>query len=93
MCSRFTPDVLFFGREFKSPLLTRWDLSSDDENTQHLTNRSFWAQAYSNLKAVRARVARRYNANRTPHRYMLGDLVMYRKTLLALRHRMLASSY
>jgi len=68
--SKFTPDVLFLGREIKSPLLTRWDLSFDEENMQPVTDQSFWAQAYSNLKAARARVARRYNANRIPHRYV-----------------------
>ena len=81
--SGFTPDKLFLGREIKSPLLSRWDLSSDDGNVQSLTSQSFWADAYANLRAARARVANRYNANRTPHAYKVGDLVMYRKNLVS----------
>jgi hypothetical protein len=81
--SGFTPDKLFLGREIKSPLLFRWDLSSDDGNVQGLTNQSFWADAYANLRAARARVGSRYNANRTPHKYKVGDLVMYSKNLVS----------
>ena len=50
--SKFTPDILFLGREIKSPLITRWDLSSHDEATKGMTSQSFWTQAYCNLKAV-----------------------------------------
>ena len=81
--SGFIPDTLFLGREITSPLLSRWDLSSDNVNAQGLTNQSFWADAYSNLRAARARVASRYNATRTPHKYKIGDLVMYRKNLVS----------
>jgi len=81
--SGFTPDILFLGREIKSPLSSRWDLSSDDVNRQGLTNQSFWADALRNLKAARARVASRYDAKRTPHKYQVGDLVMYRRNLVS----------
>lgn len=50
-----------------------------------MTNQSFWTQAYSNLKAARDKVARRYNANRKPHEYKVGDLVMFRKNLVSLK--------
>ena len=81
--SGFTPDILFLGRKIKSPLSARWDLSSDDVNVQGLTNQSFWADAYSNLRAAHARVASRYNANRILHKYKVGDLVMYTENLVS----------
>ena len=81
--SGFTSDTLFLGREINSPLSARWDLSSNDVDVHGLTNQSFWADAYSNLRADRARVASRYNANRTPHKYKVGDFVMHRKNLVS----------
>ena len=89
----FAPDILFLGREIKSPLLSRWDLSSDGVNVQGLTNQSFWADAYSNLRAARAQVASRYNANRTPHKYKVGDLVMYRKNLVNSKAQNVSSKF
>jgi len=70
-----------------APLSTRWDLSSHDQNTPGVNVHSFWAQAYANLRAARARVARRYDANRTPHKYKLGDLVMYKRNLVSSKAR------
>jgi hypothetical protein len=81
--SKFTPDVLFLGREIKSPLSTRWDLTSHDEATKKMARQTFWTQAYNNLKAARDRVARRYNENRKPHQYKVGDLVMYKRNLVS----------
>ena len=81
------------GREIKSPLLSRWDLSSDDGSVQSLTNQSFWADAYANLRAARARVANRYNANRTPHTYKVGNLVMYRKNLVSSKAQNVSSKF
>jgi len=85
--SKFTPDVLFLGREINSPLSTRWDLSSHDQNTPGVKVQSFWAQAYTNLRAARARVARRYDANRTPHKYKPGDMVMFRRNVVSSKAR------
>ena len=81
--SKFTPDVLFLGREIKSPLSTRWDLTSHDEATKEMTSQTFWTQAYNNLKAARDRVARRYNENRKPHQYKVEDLVMFKRNLVS----------
>jgi len=77
--TRTTPDLLFLGREVKSPLTSRWDftaLGSDGDNSE---NQSFWAQAYQNLKSARNRVAQRYNMNRRPHSFKIGDAVMYKE--------------
>ena len=81
--SKFNPDLLFLGRRTKCPLLSRCDLSSIDERGKPMTNHSFWTQAYINLKAVRDRVARRYNVNHKPHRYKVGDMVMFKKNLIS----------
>ena len=62
---KFTPGVLFLGREIKSPLISRWDLSSHDEAMKGMTSQSFWTQAYGNLKAARDKVARRQIASLT----------------------------
>ena len=37
-----------------------------------------WTQAYENLRKARSKVARRYDANRKPHQYRVGDTVVYR---------------
>ena len=81
--SKFTPDLLFWGSEMKCPLLSRWDLSSSDEAGKPVTNQSVWTQVYINLKAARDRVARRCNVNRKPHRYKVGDMVMFKKNLIS----------
>ena len=75
--TRYTPDVLFLGRELKCTLAVRWDLSpgSDVDNSCH-TNQ-FWTRACSNQLAARKRVAQRFNKGRKPHRYSVGDLVRY----------------
>ena len=77
--TRSTPDNLFLRRGLKCPLGVQWDLSpvSDGNNN---TNK-FWTQAYRNLLAARKRVAQRFNANRKPHQYKVGDLVHYQLKL------------
>ena len=79
--SKFSPDVLFLGREVKCPLNTRWDFSALDNTDHSPTNSSFWSQAYNNLKAARDKVAKRYNSTRKEHKYKVGDWVLYRKNL------------
>jgi len=81
--TRTTPDLLFLGREIKSPLETRWDLSSMDTNAKSMAGQSFWAQAYQNLRSARKRVAQRFNKGRNPHQFRVGDTVMYRKHLVS----------
>jgi len=81
--TRTTPDLLFLGREIKTPLETRRDLSSMDGNAKSVASQSFWAQAYQNLRSARKRVAQRFNKGRSPHQFRVGDTVMYRKHLVS----------
>jgi hypothetical protein len=78
-----TPDLLFLGREIKSPLEVQWDLSSCDEGVNSPADQSFWARACHNLKLARNKVARRYNENRSAHSFKVGDLVMYRMNVVS----------
>ena len=89
--TKITPDKLFLGREVRSPLEARWNLSSEDSGENNsAVGRAFWDQAYANLKAARDRVARRYNAERKAHQYKPGDIVMYRKQLVSSKSRKIA---
>jgi hypothetical protein len=81
--TKFTLDVLFLGRELKSPLTTRWDLTTDVTDNGDPLKRSFWLEAYQNLRQACNRVALRYNKNRTRHKFQTGDWVMYRKNLVS----------
>ena len=83
--SKFSPDVLFLGRELKCPLKPRWDFTISDNMDSSPKNSSFWSQAYNNLRAERNKVADRYNSTRKEHKYKVGDWVLYRKALLAPR--------
>jgi len=42
---------------------------------------SFWTQAYNHLKWARNKVAKRYDIDRNPHTYQVGDTVVYRMRL------------
>jgi hypothetical protein len=61
-----TPDKLFLGREIKSPLVDRWDLTHLATDGTVSDSKSFWAQAYGNLKRACENVAKRYNECRKP---------------------------
>jgi hypothetical protein len=61
------PDKLFFGREPKSHLLVQWDLTPVCINGTGGDNKSFWTQAYNNLKRARKKVAKRYDVDHKPH--------------------------
>jgi len=76
-----TPDKLFLGRELKCPLLVRWDLSSASTDGTGEPNQSFWTQAYKNLMQAGKKVAQRYDVNRKPHQFQIGDTVVYRLNL------------
>jgi hypothetical protein len=76
-----TPDKLFLGRELKSPLEVRWDLTQVDEQSAGESTTLFWAQAYANLRRARNKVAKRYDRGRKPHEYRVGDIVMYKMRL------------
>jgi hypothetical protein len=57
--TNMTPDVLFLGREIKSPLEAQWELPLKHEGVDTPSSQSLWAQAYRNLKLARNKVARR----------------------------------
>jgi hypothetical protein len=83
--TKCTPVRLFLGREIKCPLDVRWDLSLENAADTGKANQAFWTQAHRNLKLACKRVARRYNRDRKPHRYQVGDTVMYRLNLVSLK--------
>jgi len=64
----------------KCPLGVQWDLTPVSDDNKNNTNK-FWTQAYRNLLAARKRVAQRFNANRKPNQYKVGDLVRYQLKL------------
>jgi len=71
------PDKLFLGTELKHPLLVRWDLFFVSTDGTGETNQSFWTQACKNLTQARKKVARRYDVNRKPYQFQVGDTVVY----------------
>ena len=75
--TRYTPDVLFLGRELRCPLAARWDLSPGGEVDKTGDLNQFWAQAYGILLAARKSVSQRFNKDRKPHSYKEGYLVRY----------------
>ena len=78
-----TPDKLFLGRELKGPLYVRWDLSPASEDDSGDQSQLFWTRAYANLMQAKNKVARRYDADRRPHTYRVGDKVVYRLHVLS----------
>jgi hypothetical protein len=76
-----TPDKLFLGRELMSPLDVVWDLTHREVDKSDGDNQVFWEQALQNLKSARNKVARRYDVNRLPSPYQVGDMVVYRLRL------------
>jgi hypothetical protein len=79
--TKSTPDKLFLGREMKTPLEVRWDLSPENNGNGGDPDQSFWTRAYYNLKLANKRVAERYKSDRKPHQYRVGDTVVYRLNL------------
>jgi hypothetical protein len=53
------------------------------------SNHLFWTQVYENLKLAWSKVARRYDANRKPHQYRVGDTVVFRLNVDGSRPRIL----
>lgn len=45
--------------------------------------RSFWEQAFRNLKQARDRVAERCNCHRKEHKFKVGDRVKYRRNSIS----------
>jgi len=76
-----TPDVLFLGREMRSPLDVRWDLSPNDYDSNVNANNSRWAEAFRNLLVAKKRVARKYYLGRKADHFCEGNSVRYRLNL------------
>ena len=76
------PMYCFWAEKLRAPLVPG-GICSHDKATKGMTSQTFWTQAYSNLKAARDRVAHRYNENRKPHQYKVGDLVMFKRNLVS----------
>jgi len=75
--TRYTPDVLFLGRDLKSSLAVRWNLSLGSYVDNNCHTNQFLSRACSNLLAARKREPQKFNKGQTPHRYSVGDLVRY----------------
>jgi len=69
------------------PFGVRWDLSPMNNGDVDGTNQSFWTRIYRNLKLASKRVARRYNQNRKPHQYRVGETVRYQLKLSSSKAR------
>lgn len=87
------PDKLFLGREMRSPLEVRWDLSPKNTGNIEDPNQSSWTQAHRNLKLASKRVAKRYVMNRKPHQYKVGDLVVYRLNLASSKTQNISAKF
>ena len=84
--TKCTPDKLLLGREMRSPLDVRWDLSPENVVVSQ-DNNQFWTDAYRNLQLACKKVARRYNTTHKPHTYQVGDMVVYRLNLVSSKVR------
>jgi hypothetical protein len=60
-----TPAVLFLGRELNHPLGLKWEFSELNLQQSPPKTEVFWERALTNLKRIRDRVARLYNALRS----------------------------
>jgi hypothetical protein len=76
-----TPDKLFLWRELRCPLKTQWNLAPENTPDDEAQQRLFWKEAYQHLVWAKKKVAQRYNLQRNPHQYQVGDTVMYRLNL------------
>jgi hypothetical protein len=80
--TKITTDKLFLGRDLGCPLGVQWKLAPEiiGEGSDEKT-RLFWTRAYANLQRARRAVARRFNKDRKPHSFQVGDTVRYRLKL------------
>jgi hypothetical protein len=77
------PDKLCLGRELRCPLPVRWDLSPEGFDNAGDSNQLYRTHPYKNSKLARSKVTSRYNANRRPHRYEVGDTVVFRLNVVS----------
>jgi hypothetical protein len=59
----------------------------EDIDGEGEANQAFRTRAYRNLKLASKKVSRRYESNRKPHEYNVGDTVMYRLNLVSSKAR------
>jgi hypothetical protein len=78
-----TPDILFLGREMCSPLMVKWDLTPLQAKLDSKQESEYWAKAYRSLCEANTKVAGRFNKNRRPHGFKVGDRVRYRLNVLS----------
>jgi hypothetical protein len=88
--TRFTPDVLFLGREIKGLLEIKWDLSSVGADDGKEPSESFWKQAFDHLRRARDRVAEWHNRQRREHD-KVGDRVLFHQNLISSKPLKLSS--
>jgi hypothetical protein len=81
--SKVASHKLVLGRELKSPLEVRWDLTPVYEQSTGEGEKLFWTQAYCNLRRARNKVAKRYDGCRKPHEYRAGDTFMYKMMMFS----------
>jgi hypothetical protein len=62
-------------------------LSPENIDGDEEANQSFWIQAYRNLKLGSRKVALKYDSNRKPHQYHVGDTAMYRLNFVGSKTR------
>jgi len=55
-------------------------LEFDDKSA---SSQSIWARTFKNLRSAKHKVARLFNEGRKPHKFRVGDTVMYRKNLVS----------
>lgn len=71
-----TPAYAHLGREFNHPLRMNWNLGEEITN-EETANRV--RKILENLKIARRKARDRYNQNRVPATYRVGDKVLYRR--------------
>lgn len=77
--TKTTPAQLFLGRPIQHPLELHWDLANLlNQRIPPPSLEQEWSRALNNLREARAARELRYNANREPTPFKVGDWVMYR---------------
>jgi len=59
------------------PLGSGMGLTPENAGDVGVAHHSFWTQTYRNLKLASKRVPQKYERNRKPHHYQVGDTVVY----------------
>ena len=79
--TKTTPAQLFLGRQINQPLELNWKITDSDINVNGLglqDNQELFKLALHNLKLAKTKVAQRYNVNRYPNTFKIGDRVRYK---------------